>query len=257
MTKRSIREYRTEELTDVIMGDEFSYTDRDILAIIDAAGGAPEGEIEIQIVNEDDAEGDPPFKTVSVSREEALHYKLESHSRVWRYETIERGRPTNKQTAAAYEKIEANAKRLLSSFHIPIGGNIGDVPDSIKYGTMPSISIMRARESLNHKSGEALLGEDIAAIQRIYHWAKRARETHESADEVVPLPRNMGDTALDTFFGALAEIYQKVFDRRPAITERGPYHRFIDACLSPLNIYLSEDAVRGKIRKSLRGARSE
>jgi hypothetical protein len=275
MAKGSVKDYHPEHPE-----DREYFSDDDLEAIIHAAGGLPDGEVNHQRAAEDGS----GLITVRVPRRVALKERLESAARYWdvtcQYET----KPTSIQTAKDFKKIEKLLNGVLTVLQLQkheFGDDILEkLPRALRDGfedqPQKDAGVLSAPEGLANgqftrninilqPSGADLLMDDIKGV---YGLRDRARAYLSRVSERTPHgKRHEGDPALDELFKHLARIWMHIFEgelrtsvgapnSRNEGDAGGPLVRFLGACLEPLlaDRTPSDKAIRariGRLRASL------
>lgn len=250
MARKSVAGFRPKG---VPVGERF-YTDANVDSIITAAGGLPAGDVELHLPDHDTGTLVPQ----RVDRRTALGHRLESAARYWEVERQWQTKPTHRQRAKEFQKIKTAAVRLLKGLQVGKDGDIDAMPNALRYGGLQAHAAIEA-EALGGEpewTGEGLFADSIAGVVRLHRWAAAARERAEAL-----IPRDgpgghTGDAALDNLFGSLAGIWLDIFERTPstcvAPIEKqpgGPFLRFLRACLEPLGVNPTDEALRDHVRK--------
>ena len=111
MPKRSIETLRLTGRRLRLPGDGPIYDDDIIDGIIEAAGGLPDGKIKHCCLNTDKAD--------FVSRRKALEERLDRAARTYLFKTEWQTKPTPKQLAKRFAKIETAAAKMLAELGLP------------------------------------------------------------------------------------------------------------------------------------------
>jgi hypothetical protein len=134
-----------------------------------------------------------------------------------------------------------------------------------------------AMDEARATAAKNLFRETVAGVVRLRRWAKAARQEavenmaweeetrarvkqsdQPSPDDIEALDPN---PALTELFHEIADIWIGVFERKVrtsvSVTRKpaGPFVRFIQACLGPLGIELTDEAVRDRVRVLFQGKR--
>ena len=111
----------------------------------------------------------------------------------------------------------------------------------------------------------AVLRDTIHGLQDLVQWLAEAKAV--AKQRVRPHgKRHTGDPALQDLVGDLAGMWIEIFDQDIKTTvgaegsdrqgqAGGPMIRFVQACIEPLGIQLSDEAIRGRIRLFQRALR--
>lgn len=251
MPKRSVEAFRLKRVSP---GHAW-YSNVDIEAIIDAAGGLPEGDVEHFADN-------PNFATHGVPRRQALRDRLELAAHNYAVLSQFEIQPTAKQIADAMADIEAAAAKLIAALYLP------EAMDQDPLASMPTAlrglqgwAVAEAKQL--GKSGADLLGEAVYGVYRLHGWARNEAQASRRAVRQTPqAKRHAGNEELDNLFKELASIWTDVFERPIATTVGGPQSvnagkaggpmlRFLSACLKPIlkDTTPNYEAIRGRIRR--------
>lgn len=258
MVRKSVAGFRPKGIP---VGERF-YTDANVDSIITSAGGLPAGDVELHLPDHDTG----TLVSQRVDRRTALGHRLESAARYWEVERQWQPKPTHRQRAEEFQKIETAAVRLLKALQVGKDGDIDAMPNALRYGGLLAHAASEAAALGGEPewTGEGLLADSIAGVVRLRQWAAAARERAEAF-----IPRDgpgghTGDAALDELFGSLAGIWLDIFERpvqtsvgKPDSSREGkaggPFVRFIRACISPLGRKLTDEAIRDRVRRLFRG----
>jgi hypothetical protein len=272
MAKGSVEDFRPEYPD----GREY-YSENDLEAIIRAAGGLPDGEVDHLRPAEDGSELVP----AKVSRRVALKERLESAARYWDIARQYANKPTPPQTAEDFKKIERRANSLLIALQLhkhDFGDDVLEkLPPALRDGfedeAQKDAGVVSVQEDLSNgtftrdvdilqPNGADLLVDAIRGVYRLRDWS-RARGTR-TAEAIPHHKRYEADLALDELFKEIALIWTNIFKRelrfsvgapeRPSKGKAtGPVVRFFRACLEPLlhEQAPTNDAIRARIRRLL------
>lgn len=254
-------------------GDGPIYDDEAIDGIIEAAGGLPDGEIEHRRL---DKEG-TGFERTSVSRREALKERLDAVARICLSKTAWPTKPTAKQLAKRFAKIEKAAAKMLAELGLPPdvrpeeikpnreGKVKKEIPSELRHGELQAFAEIEAQKigGFLPCNGEGLLQEAVHGICRIRDWSAGAKQYNAGQENIPREQRHLGDKILDDLTRSLAGIWLRVFDKlpttsvssgtqsNPAGVAGGPFVAFIEACLIPLqgNKTPTREAIRERVRR--------
>lgn len=250
MPRRSVIAYKPFSALPVPWEQLYSNED-----IIEAAGGLPEGEIEIEHVIE--------VVKVKLPRRDALVAELEALARSYRVLSELKKSPTAKQKAAAFKKIEDAGRDWLAALSLPEGrpkkGNLLD--------HVPIALTMHLSQYVTPRGGHSWEGERrmLAVIEGMYRfneWAGAARRAAEQHPPTERSKRASGDPALDDWIKGLGHVWKDIFNReigtsvggpgsRSAGQPGGPFIRFVRVCLRPVlqDKTPNEEAIRERVRR--------
>jgi hypothetical protein len=192
-----------------------------------------------------------------------------THSQAWA------DKPSPSHLRDQFQSIETAAEKLLKAVQLPNSGNPDDIPPPIR-------SLLRRRAEItgrhlggfaNHPAtdweieGEAYrdyhgieqLRDVIEGVKLLRIWAAQGRILKERKVSQ-GRDRNKGDQALRDLIGNLAGIWVEVFEKRIATSVEGPgrphageasgpFIRFLCACVKPLGVDKSTDALRALVRR--------
>jgi hypothetical protein len=127
------------------------------------------------------------------------------------------------------------------------------------YKIHPPTQTAREGKTLIDHHGTAELRDVIAGINRLRIWAIECRKLSEHR-KISGSTRHRGDKDLDNLFRDLAGIWVELFDQnfgtsvgkptgRDKGKARGPLVRFIQSVLKILDITLTDEAARHRIRR--------
>jgi hypothetical protein len=223
------------------------YADDTLDAVIAAAGGLPESDIEI---------GSPTGwgggrMFLRQSRGDALRERLEGAAERYALAMRIAARPSQASMAADYGAVERKLYKALRAV-LP--------PDRAARGRL------HAALGLGLPDGD--IRPKIGALLQLHRAARSAHSRKEVKPKKAREERNEGDQALNELMIDLIEIYADVFERRPGTSAGspesaregepgGPMIRFIRAALRPLLSPMPSDkALRSRIER-VRGSTSE
>ena len=267
MPKRSVEGF--QPLRGWIRNASFPSED-DTDRIIAAVGGLPHGATELSLtIHTIAAYGDPPHGdtelrrwldddekpvTVTITRPEVLRRRSGGLAILWSLEAESQTKPTPKQRADAFAKIEKRCDQLLEALSVPADGDIEEMPWVLR----------------NAWAGEGLLEITIHGVCSLRDQASELARlaNSERSETEVKKPnkrekRHFGDEALGKLFTGLAKLYRDEFDRPIATSTSastghasGPLVRFIHEFLLPLlgEKTPSNDAIASRIRRWFGGS---
>ncbi len=183
MPKKSITNFRP---TGIALERRF-FSDEDIDRIIKAGRGLQESKVPIDVPSDDAT----CFGTVSVDRRTALIARLETAAQWWHVKSQFQKKPTGKQRAEQFEKIEAAANRLLKALDLPLQPSEGEpletMPEALRRGGLQAFAAEEAVRlgGFPEFTGEGLLEGDVAAVYRLRDWARAAKERYASAEHSI------------------------------------------------------------------------
>lgn len=258
MPKRSVKAYDPKG----IRLNHTWYSDRDIEAIIDVAGGLPDGDVEHEVPL--DEPGNFHHTTVRVPRRQALKDRLESAARVYAAFSDFQTKPTAKQMADILADIETAAAKLIAALHLP---ETMDETNPLEH-MLPALRYGLFLESAGHEERRVGGFPDRDSVQRVYQlrdWAKAEKDKCRAEPVTPPTQRHMGDETMDDLFRDFTKIWVEIFERKigtsvggplslDASQASGPFIRFLHACLQPiLKKAQSEGAIRERVRRLFQG----
>lgn len=262
MAHKSVAGFRPKRIR-----DRRFYTDDDIGRIIKAAGGLPpgnvlpDGDVDLSIYDLDGNALGLPRDDRLVDRRTELGCRLELAAQNWDVKRQLQKRPTHRQRARAFARIETDATRLLTALSVPEDGDTEAMPPALLYGGLQAYAAKEAEThgQFSRYTGKGLLDESIKGVARLHRWAAAARKRAEAL-----IPRDgpgghTGDKALNTLFGDLAGIWLDIFERTPATALNatgqpgGPFLRFLRASLDPLPVTMTDEAIRDRARRLFQG----
>ncbi len=264
MARKSVAGFRPKKIR-----DRRFYTDSAIDRIIEAAGGLPpgnvlpDGDVDLSIYDLDGNALGLPRDDRLVDRRTELGCRLELVAQNWDVKRQLQKRPTHRQRAQEFARVETAATRLLTALSVPEDGDTDAMPPSLRHGGLQAYAAKEAEThgQFSRYTGKGLLDESIKGVARLRRWAGAARKRAEAL-----IPRNgrgghTGDKALDILFGDLVGIWLDVFEQTPATALNakgqpgGPYLRFLRASLEPLGVTMTGEALRDRVRRLFQGKR--
>src|SRR5262245_55618671 len=185
---------------------------------------------------------------------------------------LDKGRPRRAAPSKRRERLNQvakSARRLLKSLGINDPAEAADGPGDreifealVLVGEPNADPIMEA----THRIGR--LVELVEFINAAAEFEGRAQKAAIEAAEIGKLTvreGNPGDDAVNEWIAAMMAIYREITSKEPATSvgapglvnegiAGGPLIRFLQAAGKPLEIQLSEDALRSRARTILKGA---
>ena len=251
--------------------DHCYYSDRDIQAIISAAGRLPQGNVEHGSTSKDGKR----LIAKTVERRTALEACLKRAAQTWAVDSQFQTRPTAKQLSDSLAAIESTANKLLEKLQLPNEPDSSDLlapmPYALRFDGLQAVAAEEAENlgGFPEHTGEGLLAEAVRGVYRLRGWAHNAdprkREETPENQEGISTPRkerHVADAALNELIGSLCRIWADIFDREirtsvggPMSANKGrasgPMLRFLKACLEPLPLdsVPSKEAIRGIVRR--------
>ena len=270
MAKGSVEDYRPQ-----LPDDQEYFSEDDLEAIIHAAGGLPDGEVDHQRAAEDGS----GLVAVIVPRRVALKERLEDAAKYWDVTRQYENKPTSTQTAESFKKIEKFLNGALTVLQLD-QHDFGDdgleklpraLRDELEDQPQENAGVLSTPGGLANgqftrnidilqPSGADLLMDDIKGVYRL---RDRARAYNSRISERTPHnKRHEGDLYLDGLFKHLALIWMEIFDGElrssvgapDRVSEgkaTGPVVRFFRMCLEPLlhEGTPSDEAIRHRLRQ--------
>jgi hypothetical protein len=224
------------------------YSDEVLDRIIEAAGGLPQDDREIEVLTGIEPTGKALYKRAR--RREALRACLEGAAE--HYTCIYRGGlgPTQAMLGKRYAEIEKAGQKFLEGLGKP--GKAPSKRDSIT-------RIVRAELGMELAGGlaslEALAGtrvqETIRDVEKLLRCATRLRQKSAGIKHIAPTKK---DVALNELIRWIGHAYLLVFEEAPGASAKpgavyGPFIRFVCAVLEPL---LEKVPTAAAIRKRIR-----
>ncbi len=259
MVRKSVTGFRLENLRPFMDGRRF-YSDAGIDRIIEAAGGLPPGRVALPDQRAPKTgERTPRW----VSPRKALAHRLEKLARAWAFQAPLQTMATHRQQADACTRIESAAKRLLVALGVGDDGDVEAMSWVLRFGGLQAQAAIPVRiDGDPGPSGETLLRESVLGVVRLRQWATKVRERADALatrNSRLSPPAHAADEALMRLIEGFREIGVEIFGKRPGTSvgkpaspragkAGGPMVRFIQACLKPLNIGLTDEAVRERVR---------
>lgn len=163
-------------------------------------------------------------------------------------------------------RIERVAERLLSSLGIEHARSAADGPVDIRLTEALTLADERDSSSLLHSC--ARLGKLVELIDGLKAIAELRARADAASKEAIAIGKlittsgHQGDTAVNSWIGAMASTYRAITGRRPGRSvgapERldegvagGPFIRYLEAAGSPLGIAYGSDAWAQRVRMVL------
>jgi hypothetical protein len=259
LPKRSVHGFQPTAVRLQLAGDSDIYSDSDIDAIITAAGGLPADKVDRL-----HARSEPSLETTEVARREALARRLERGVRDYLVQKHFETKPTPRQLAVDFARIERAGARLLKALQVADDGDLETMPVALRRGGLQAFAAQEVKPlgQLPLQSADDLLHDAVQGVLRLHRWARGARIRYERQRVTPAAQRHTGDEALDGFFGSLAGIWIDVFEKpfktstggplgRAAGQPSGPLFRFIKACLEPVlkDRMPTDHAIRQRVRR--------
>jgi hypothetical protein len=211
-----------------------------------------------------------------VTADVAAHEKLfEAAARWFR---VSRGLPegslsprrTPSQLKSKLRQISKSARRLLKHLGVP-SDEFGRVRIEDAYDGPADFEILQVLSwAVDHDENPVVLAtrrigrlveilEAIKAANELGRWAEQSAEEVVKFGQLTVPKGHCGDTALNEWIAAMLSAYKQITGKDPATSvgapERdnegvpgGPLLRFLEAAGKPLNIELTPDAWRSRIR---------
>jgi hypothetical protein len=275
---KKVRDFQASGLAEH-MAEHRHYSPADIDAILKTVpGGLPAVLVDIQQAAPDGGGLIP----CEVDRRSALTGRLEAIAE-WYFMSRKGGeKPSPSELAKRFQAIETAARELLEALRLPKSGDPDEIPQALlvplrqraeaagaRIGGFPHHRPMEWRmEGGNYMDyfGSAALREAVGGVKYLHAWASEAkgmeREHIRPGDK-----RNKGDEPMRDLFrdlvGIWVEILKKPVKMSVGAPERknegrpaGPMLAFIRACLKPLGIDASDDAIRERIKPFQRMVKS-
>jgi hypothetical protein len=186
-----------------------------------------------------------------------------------------RRRPTRIAPSKMRDKLHEvakNARRLLRSLGVSNIADAADGPGSRELlGALVQLGERSEDPVVEAVSRIGCLTEIVEGLKATAVLEIRARKGAMQAVKVgkMTVPAgNVGNDAINDWIAAMMDLYRTITGKKPATSvgapERtneglaaGPLVRFLRAAGGPLNIKLSEDAWRGRVRTILKGAKGQ
>lgn len=246
------------------------YTAETIDKIIQTVpGGLPAGPVNIQQAAPDGS----GLADCEVDRKTALATKLEAAAVYYLVERHFDEAPTPSELAKRFQSIETAAKKLLEALQIPHGAT-DEIPSSILHPLRRQAELMGARlggfkhfpprqwqveggRTHTDYMGPAALQDAVEGVGFLKEWAAEAKNRVQP--KILPRGKNNGDGPTQRIFGELVGIWIEIFERPVKTTvgapgtsseskAKGPMINFIRACLEPLGLEMTSDAIRERLR---------
>ena len=199
----------------------------------------------------------------------AKHEKLFEEAARWY--RLARRRPTRMPPSKLRDKLDEVSKcarRLLRSLGVSSPAEAADGPGSREL--LSALVLLGERnedaviEAVARIGRLAEIVEGLAAAAELEVRAKKAAIEAVKVGKLTVRERNSGDDAINDWTAATMDLYRMITGKEPATSvgapERpnkgiagGPLIRFLQAAGKPLQIELSEDAWRSRVRTILEG----
>lgn len=163
----------------------------------------------------------------------------------------------------AYDPDSDPVEALPRALFVPLvlaaerfGRQLGGYPE------LPPVEIgtEKAGEPYIDFHAERKMASALSGVQLIARWARNAQAQEANAVKSDQRLTHEGDWALDEFLARLMAIYREAAQREPRLsrrdrTPRGPFFRFVKACLEPLAEEHSDQAIYERLRRIRRQVR--
>jgi hypothetical protein len=199
----------------------------------------------------------------------ATHRNLfEEASRWYRFAREQPTRIAPSKMRDKLEEISKNARRILKSLGVDNPADAADGPRSREL--LAALVLLGERNEDPVIEAVARIGrlteivEGLAAAAELEVRAKKAAIEAVKVGKLTVRERNSGDDAINDWTAAMMRLYRRITGRKAATSVRapqrtnegiaaGPLIRFLQAAGKPLEIELSEDAWRSRVRTILEG----
>ena len=188
-----------------------------------------------------------------------------------RWYRLARDRPTRIAPSKLRDKLEEiskNARRVLKSLGVDNPADAANGPRSREL--LAALVLLGERnedpviEAVARIGRLAEIVEGLAAAAELEVRAKKSAIEAVKVGKLTVRERNSGDDAINDWTAAMMDLYRMITGKEPATSvgapERpnkgiagGPLIRFLQAAGKPLQIELSEDAWRSRVRTILEG----
>lgn len=254
------------------------YTTDDFERIVNAAGKLPKGRVKVVLPDLNTGS----LRKKSLDRLEAMRIRLNYAASAWDFESRRRTRPPSPHDLEALRTVERAANDLVNVLHSDGEDEIKAKAKAKASRHTVLFQLSLAAERLGPKlepypqvspftwpvpgegkditfyGGDEQLRADIdvaiPALRRLATWAKDAVRRVESR-EVLPNPTGpRKDMATDVLFKQVLVIWTDVLERKIGVSRSvdgvasGPLVRFVQACLGPLGVELTPEAIRDRIK---------
>ena len=210
MPKRSIQAFQPQG----IRPDHRVYSDDDFEVIITAAGGMPSGEIDHEILIDDDK----GFRREvhRVPRHQVLRERLEKAAHAYITFSEYQTEPTFKQMADAMADIETAAAKLIAALHLPEAMEqdpLASMPTALRSGALQAEAALEASELGGRPrwSGEGLLRDSVYGVYRLHRWARSVKARNRTARPMPGTKKHARDEDLNHLFGDLRRNLDRHF----------------------------------------------
>lgn len=249
------------------------YTADDFERIVNAAGKLPKGRVKVELPDMNTG----GLREQSLDRWEAMRIRLNYAASAWDFESRRRTRPPSPHDLKALRTVERAANDLVNVLYSDgkdetkakasrhtVLFELSLAADQLgpKLGPYPQVSPFKwsvpgEGKDITYYGGDEQLRADIDVVIPVLRhfatWAKDAVRRVESR-EVLPNPRGpRKDMATDVLVKRVLVIWidilgKKIRASRSAKGEAcGPLVRFVEACLEPLGVELTPEAIYGRI----------
>jgi hypothetical protein len=188
-----------------------------------------------------------------------------------RWYRLAKSRPTRIAPSKMRDKLDEvakNARRLLKSLGVNSPAEAPDGP-----GNRELLAALVLLGERNEHSGIEAVGrigrlteivEGLAAAAELEVRAKKAATEVVKVGKLTVREGNPGDDTINDWIAAMMSLYSAITGRQPATSvgapgrgndgiAEGPFIRFLQAAGKPLNIQVSEDGLRSRVRTILKG----
>jgi hypothetical protein len=245
MPKRSVKAYRPTG----IQLDENYVRSEHIDSLTAIAGPLPDLKFEIE---QPGGQGEECVR-LQVPAREYLGHHLETAVGAFRLEMQQGKKPTPAQLASEYDVIEKAALRLLGTLQVSKAGDFERMPLALRFGGLSAQARIDAQERGTSENrpldGDSLLRQTVEGVRDLRRWAAAARERELRIHSALPRSqrRYEGNPALNSFLQyVVANAWWAIWGLE--IKDSLPLCRFIAATAAIVDVSLSEDGARQKLR---------
>ena len=252
--------------------DHRYYSDRDIQAIISAAGGLPQGKVEHESASKDGKR----LITKTVERQKALEARLERAAQTWAVDAQFPTKPTDTELSGSFAAIEAAAGKLLKALQLSPQPDPSDplapMPAALRFDIHKPARRRKGGFDWDQEAdrlggfpewtGDGLLAECVRGVYRLRDWARDEAIRIKPKKPTPHTERHGAAAALNELIESLVSIWVEIFEQKtrtsvgaPGTANEGqaigPLVRFLKTCLKPLlqDSVPSEDAIRSRVRR--------
>jgi hypothetical protein len=253
-----------------------AYIDADITAIIEAAGGLPEGVITMELFTADGLRRERR----GLARREALAIQLGRAARVYRNYRRAYDSPTNTDIAKRQHAIAAAARALMRALGTTDNANDRGLPETVGrplkaqaqshgherpngyadvFGDLPPERYGAAGDPVHYTDYHAasVIRHCIHGVRLLQLLATRSElSAREEIAASQTRRRNRGDGAFRRLFGTLCNVWIDIFKKAPGASvpadggkPGGPFIRFVIAACRPLGVEKSPHTIHKALRK--------